>query len=174
MQTDFTHMHANPGYAPPLWWADVEGAAPHAAPHAAQPAGRIATVDHEFIALLNAFRSTGGLLRGDTLADQMQLRGLGGYAALARWIASGDVLSFAWQEEYWLPAFQFDAGLAVRETSRPIVQQLTGVFDGWACARWLVTPHAALARRTPLECMDAEPGQVLQAARDDHFAALNG
>lgn len=170
MQTSLTHMHAKPGYAPPLWWADAEGAAPQAV----RPAGRIGAADHDFIALLNAFRSTGGLLRGETLADQMQLRGLGGYTALARLIATGDVLSFAWQEEYWLPAFQFDAGLAVRETSRPIVQELTGVFDGWACARWLVTPHAALARRMPLECMDTQPGQVLQAARDDHFAALSG
>jgi hypothetical protein len=170
MQTDFTHMHANLGYAPPLWWADIEGAATQAA----RPARRTATADHDFIALLNAFRPTGGLLRGETLAGQMQLRGLGGYSALARWIATGDVLSFAWQEDYWLPAFQFDADLAVRDASRRIVQELTGVFDGWACAHWLVTPHAALSQRTPLECLESEPGNVLRAARADHFAASRG
>ncbi len=174
MQTSTTPSPATPRCAPPRWWADTEGAAPPATGSAFDPAfgPGSGTADHDFIDLLNAFRPTGGLVRGDALADQMALRGLGGYVALARLIASGEVMSFAWQAEYWLPAFQFDAALALREGSRRIAQELTPVFDGWGCARWLVTPHAALAGQTPLERLDTGVVDVLQAARADRLAAL--
>jgi hypothetical protein len=102
----------------------------------------------------------------------MSLLGTGGYVDLARRLVARELFSFQWQDDFWLPMFQFDpvlllprAGiarlLAAFGTNRDPVDRL----DGWMLARWFVTPDAALDGDTPLSRLDRDPDAVLAAAQ---------
>jgi hypothetical protein len=128
--------------------------------------------DAAFVALLNAYRSTGGLLRGDDLADLLIARGSGDHATLARSIVSGEILCFDWNHTLWVPAFQLDPdSLAAATASRRVLAELSSAFDGWSAAHWFVTPNAWLRECTPIELLGTQLDAVLDAARADSFIA---
>ncbi|MDM0001070.1 DUF2384 domain-containing protein [Variovorax sp. J22P240] len=129
--------------------------------------------DVAFIALLDAYRATGGLLRWHDLAQLQSGRGTGDHASLSRSIASGEILCFEWNQSVWVPAFQLDRrGLGARTETRRVLAELSGVFDGWSATQWFVAPNAWLGDRIPLERMDTHLDAVLDAARADRFAAM--
>ena len=137
-------------------------------------AGPVLPGDAEFVALQQAYRPQGGLVRAEALAACLGAAGCGGYVDLARRIVAGQLFSFEWHHDIWLPVFQLDPGtLAVREGPRRVLDELRGVLDGWALARWHVQPHAALGGRLPLDLLAPAPpagaaeglAQVLDAAR---------
>ncbi|MGJ7507564.1 hypothetical protein [Variovorax sp. GT1P44] len=128
--------------------------------------------DAAFIALLSAFRPTGGLFRGDELADLLIARRSGDHASLARSIVSGEILCFDWNRTLWIPAFQLDRdSLAAGIATRRVLAELSRIFDGWSAAHWFVAPNAWLQERAPIELLDAQFDAVLHAARAQCFAA---
>jgi len=131
--------------------------------------------DTEFVGLQDAYRRSGGLARGESLARRMSLLGPGGYVDLARRIVGGQVFSFQWHQDFWLPLFQFDAAqLVPRDASRRVLSELRGALDGWAVAHWYVRPDASLGERTPLEVLDTDLPAVLAAARRTRAETLAG
>ncbi len=122
--------------------------------------------DRDFVALQTCLRPTGGLARGDDLALRLGEGEPGGHARLARLIVSGQLFSFAWLGNYWLPMFQFHAaGLGLRDEPRAVLRELVEVLDGWSLALWFVQPCTCLAGRCPLALLFSDLPAVLQAAR---------
>lgn len=130
------------------------------------------TCDAEFVALQAGYRPHGGLVRAGSLAACLDAAGAGGYVELARRIVAGQLFSFQWHDDAWVPLFQLDRStLALREAPRRVLAELQGVYDGWGLARWHVRPHAALGGQCPLDLLaDALPA-VLAAARGDRARA---
>lgn len=126
----------------------------------------LAPNDEGFVALQGALRASGGLARCDELALGLQRRQAGGYVSLARLIVTQRVTSFAWNNSFWLPMFQFDASnLSLRPEHQPALAELIDVLDGWALALWFVQGNASLSGCTPLALLHSDPEAVFQAAR---------
>ncbi len=126
--------------------------------------------DSAFTGLVQAYRSSGGLVRGDDVADWLRDSGRGGHGTLARWIVSGEILGFEWQHALWIPMFQIDpATLVVRSGARQVLAQMGSAFDGWSLALWFVQPNSWLQDRRPLDLLDSALPDVLEAARADRF-----
>lgn len=124
--------------------------------------------DAEFVALRDAYRSHGGIERGDDLARWLDSRDCGNFIGLARWIVAGEVFSFAWNDTFWIPMFQFDlATLALRPGARLVLAELAPLLDGWDLVQWFVRPHEALGRRRPLDLFESHLPAVLAVARTD-------
>lgn len=127
--------------------------------------------DLEFITLQEAYRSRGGLVSGESLARRMSDAGKVGYVDLARRIVGGQVFSFQWHHDFWLPLFQFHPeDLVPLEAPRRVTRLLRDVLDGWAVAHWYVTPAQALDGRSPLALLDADLPAVLAAAQAERQA----
>jgi hypothetical protein len=127
--------------------------------------------DAEFAVLQDAYRASGGMARGESLARRMSLVGTGGYIDLARRIVGGQLFSFQWHQDFWLPLFQFDPEhLLPREGPRRVLAELRGALDGWGVARWFVTPCPALEGRTPLALLDVDLPAVLAVAHAERVA----
>lgn len=127
--------------------------------------------DAQFVSLQDAYRSHGGLSRGDALADRMSLTGAGGYLDLARLIVGGQLFSFYWHQDFWLPLFQFDPQrLEPLEAPRRVLAALRGALDGWAIASWYATPAVALGGETPLARLDSDLPAVLALADAERLA----
>jgi hypothetical protein len=128
--------------------------------------------DHAFIELLNAFRGHGGLLRGNELADALVRTGRGNYSALARAILDCRIVSFEWNQEYWLPAFQIEANsMNLTAGSARVLTELVGVLDGWETASWFVTPNECLKGDLPVARIRDYADDVVNAARVERFIA---
>ncbi|MES2945688.1 MAG: hypothetical protein V4772_22700 [Pseudomonadota bacterium] len=126
-----------------------------------------------FAALLAAFRSTGGTLRGDEFAQLFADRGHDDIAALARRLVAGEIFSFEWHNTSWVPMFQFDyPTLAVKPGARHVLLELAGVFDGWMLAAWLAQPNSWLTGARPVELLASNQKAVLAAAQADRTIAL--
>lgn len=123
-----------------------------------------------FAALRVAFRASGGLARGDDIALLLADRGRGDYVSLARLIGAGEVFGFEWQRSFWIPMFQFDPrDLSIRPGSRQVLAELASAFDGWRLATWFTEPNAWLDAARPIDLIDVDPAEVVQAARADRF-----
>lgn len=129
--------------------------------------------DAEFRALQEAYRSTGGIGRGESLAQRMSLIGTGGYVDLARRLVQREVFSFQWHDDFWLPMFQFDAhlltpcgaiGRVLAALLGPGRERASRAPDGWALAHWFVTPDEMLEGLTPLCLIDVRTDAVIAAA----------
>ena len=137
-----------------------------------RPASSVdAARDRQFAMMLRAFRETGGLARGDEVADALVQRGVGDLSQLARWIVSREVLSLDWKGEVWVPWFQFDLRtMALREAAPRVTAELVPAFDRWQQALWFATPNVWLDERLPADVLATDPAGVMSAARADRFA----
>ena len=132
----------------------------------------VAQRDVAFVALLSAYRATGGLLRVDDLVHLMGSRCSGDPASLSRSIAAGEILCFDWNQTLWVPVFQLDReSLGAGMATRRLLAELCGAFDGWAAAHWFVAANPWLGECTPLELLGTHLEAVLDAARADSFIA---
>lgn len=133
----------------------------------AQPLG-----DSAFVALRAAYRSTGGVARGDEIAAWANLKGQGDYLSLNRAIVAGELFSFAWNNAFWLPMFQFDLhDLSVRPEVRWVLADLGKAFDGWELAVWFAEPNAWLQGRRPVDLLETAFPEVVLAAQADLYIA---
>ena len=128
--------------------------------------------DRDFIAMLAAYRATGGIARTDDLARMLNEQRRAGLDGLAGLIARGTVFGFEWRGAFWLPMFQFEPhDLTLKPAPRQVVAELTAEFDGWAMAVWFAQPNSWLYDRRPVDLLDSQLNQVLEAARTDRFIA---
>lgn len=128
--------------------------------------------DRDFIAMLAAYRATGGIARTDDLARMLNEQRRAGLDGLAGLIASGTVFGFEWRRAFWLPMFQFEPhDLTLKPAPRQVVAELTDEFDGWALAVWFAHQNSWLQGRRPVDLLDSQLTQVLEAARADRFIA---
>lgn len=125
-----------------------------------------------FAAIALAYQSSGGIFRAE---DLVRLAGLGNEhdpAELISLITSGQILSFQWQQNYWVPMFQFEiGGMLQKNCARRVILELTDTFDDWEKVVWFVQPNAWLDRATPLALLEEQLPKVVDAARADSVVA---
>lgn len=122
--------------------------------------------DRCFVGMLRAFRETGGLARGDEVAELLAQRGAGDVSRLARWIVAREVIAFDWRGELWVPLFQFNlADMSLRTDVRQVARALGPTLDSWGIAVWFSTANAELDGRAPVDVLVDDP-QALLAAVD--------
>jgi len=125
----------------------------------------------DFATLRAAFSGSGGLARGDELAQLLQDRCRGDFLSLARLIAARRIFSFPWHHSLWVPMFQFDPlDLSIRDTPQQVAAHLAGGLDGWALALWFALPNRCLAGWRPVDLLHSNLPAVLRAAADREAA----
>jgi len=143
----------------------------------ALPAGPVprpltdANSDATFAAMRAAYQARGGFARGDDLARLLEDRGCGDFASLARLIVAGEVFGFEWRHAFWIPMFQLADDLSVKPGLKAVLAELASEYDGERLAAWFVEPNAWLDEAQPIDVLDANAAEVLQAARADRFVA---
>ena len=126
--------------------------------------------DQQFVEMLNAFRSSGGLARAQEVLELCLHRGGPDEATLARWMLRREVLSFDWYADSWMPMFQFDpVEMTPLPVLQPVLAELNGVYAPWELANWFVQPNAWLAGGLPADNLARAARGVLDAARADRF-----
>ena len=129
-----------------------------------------ALLDRPFGPLLQAYRSTGGIERGDDLAHMLRERRRSDVASLAQSIVSHEIFGFRWNHDFWLPMCQFDlSDLSIKPWSHQLLAELPEDLDGWAVSAWLAEPNVQLRGQRPIDLLDTSVSLVLQAARADPF-----
>lgn len=119
-----------------------------------------------FIAMLEAYRPTGGLAPGNFLHQSLQDHQRGDLSRLARLIVDRRVFVFDWRGESWIPMFQFDGhDLACKPGPALVRAELKALLSGWAIAAWFSRPNAVLDGRRPVNMLESDLGSVLEAAR---------
>lgn len=134
----------------------------------AEPCGR------DFAVLRDAYRASGGIARGDDLARMLNERQCGDFVSLAMLILAREVFAFQWQQSFWVPMFQFDLhDLAVKPSvnARAVLLELVDQFDGWELALWFAQPSHWLHGARPVDLLNSNLAEVLEAARTDRFIA---
>lgn len=141
--------------------------APNAANFSAQPVEE-SCADHQFIALLEGYRRSGGLARGQEVFALARRCQPGTVEPLANWIVNAEVICFGWQSKMWLPLFQFNS---FDMTPQPGLNQamaaLRPAYDTWELAKWFVQANPWLAGQAPADTLLVDPAAVLHAARAD-------
>ena len=133
-----------------------------------------ACTDDQFVAMLNAYRGSGGLARDGELVALSRHRSGPDADTLAKWIAEREVIGFEWQSRTWLPVFQFNLFDMTRPPAlEQVLAELNPVYDSWELANWFAQPNPWLADRVPAETLELDPFSVLQAARASRFIANN-
>jgi len=119
-----------------------------------------------FIAMLEAYRATGGLVPGNFLRRSLQVHQRGDLVHLVRLIVDRRIFVLDWRDDSWIPMFQFDAhDLSCRPGVALVRAELTGLSSGWAVAAWFAQPNALLEGRRPVNLMASDLAHVLHAAR---------
>jgi hypothetical protein len=67
--------------------------------------------------------------------------------------------------------FQFSADLRLKPGLKEVLAELASEYDGQRLAAWFVEPNAWLGEALPIDVLETNPGEVLQAARADRFVA---
>ena len=121
---------------------------------------------HDFIALLEAFRATGGAAPGDIMGSLLEEHQVGNVVSLAKLIYTGQVFGFEWSASLWIPMFQFAANdLALKAGAQSVRAQLPSMGSGWNVAAWFAAPNAQLDGRSPADSLDSDLAAVMRAAQ---------
>ena len=153
-----------------LW----HGFAPRAVPwQVSQPTDSDSVSPHvseQFLGMLEAYRTSGGLLRAQEAAARCRPRGGTPAHALAGWISDRKVVSFEWLSRVWLPVFQFNCADMSRQSGLDdVLAELVPIFDHWELADWFATPNPWLDNTAPADMLASAAPEVLQAARAERF-----
>jgi hypothetical protein len=128
---------------------------------------------NDFDAMARSYADTGGLLGADELAGRIAQSVSNSVGTVARWIVGRRVLSFQWQDGYWLPAFQFaPPSFTLRAPMDAVLEELVPVLDDWSLARWCCSPNEWLAGHTPANALHQYQREVVDAARAHRFALM--
>ena len=130
-----------------------------------------ACADAEFAAMRAAYQSRDGFARGDDLARLLEECNRGNLVGLARWIVAGEVFGFEWRHTLWIPMFQFGGDLTLKPGLKAVLAELASEYDGLRLAAWFVEPNAWLDDALPIDMLESNADEVLQAARADRFVA---
>ena len=122
--------------------------------------------DHQFVAMLDGYRPSGGLAACPELLGLCRRHCGADGTILARWIVERAVVSFEWQSQTWFPLFQFRAtNFTPSARLRPLLAQLSENYNPWSAAHWFVIPNPRLGGRVPVSLLDTDLGAVLAAAQ---------
>lgn len=134
------------------------------------PCAQQGHVDHQFVAILNACRGSGGLARAQEVVALLRRHGVADGPTLANWIDGREVIGFEWQSQTWLPLFQFNRFDMTRQPELDqVFAQLNPVYNRWQLASWFARPNPWLADRMPADTLELDPAAVLQAARAERL-----
>ncbi|WP_295960683.1 antitoxin Xre/MbcA/ParS toxin-binding domain-containing protein [Rhodoferax sp.] len=129
-------------------------------------------VDMQFIALLDAYRPSGGLARTQETLELFMRRGGPDLATVARWMAGREVLCLDWHAQSWMPVFQFDlVDMVPLPQLALVLAELNPVYPPWALAAWFAQPNPWLEGERPADVLVSDAADVLNAARADRFVA---
>ena len=132
-------------------------------------APRVCT-DEQFVAMLNAYRGSGGLVRDGELLALFRRSSGPDADTLANWIAQREVIGFEWQSRTWFPVFQFrHLDMERQPALGQVFAELIPAYDSWDLADWFAQPNPWLADRVPAETLELDSFAVLQAARVGRF-----
>lgn len=128
--------------------------------------------DRAFIALHNAYRPHGGLMRVHRPAADTTAASAGQTRVVSDLVDAGELFALWWYDALWIPMFQLHMpAVVVAAKPQRVVAELGSGFDGWALAGWFVRPNSWLADNSPIECLGSRLPAVLDAARADRFVA---
>ena len=128
--------------------------------------------NHQFIAMLNAYRSSGGLARAQEVAAMCGLQGTTQVNNLAGCIVRRQVVSLEWQGKIWLPLFQFNTvDMRLQPGLAGVMAELVVAMDDWEIANWFSLPNPWLADCIPADKLAAAAPDVLNAARAERYVA---
>ena len=119
-----------------------------------------------FIALLEAFRATGGTAPGAIVGRLLEEHQVGNAVSLAKLIYTGQAFGFEWRDSLWIPMFQFDANdLVLKASAQSVRAELPSLWSGWNVATWFAAPNVRLDGRSPADRLDRDLEAVVQAAQ---------
>jgi hypothetical protein len=119
-----------------------------------------------FIALLEAFRPTGGTAPGDIVGRLLEEHHVGISVSLAKLIYTGQVFGFEWRASLWIPMFQFDANdLTLKTEPQRVRAELPPLWSGWMQASWFASPNAWLDGRSPVDLLVSDIDAVMRASQ---------
>jgi hypothetical protein len=119
-----------------------------------------------FIALLEAFRATGGTAPGQIVGRLLEDHQVGQAISMAKLVDTGQACGFEWRGSLWMPMFQFDADdLALKAGVQDVRAELPSLWSGWQVATWFASANARLDGHRPADWLDAELEAVVQAAQ---------
>jgi hypothetical protein len=119
-----------------------------------------------FVALLEAFRATGGTAPGEVVGRLLDEHRVGNVVSLAKLIYTGQVFGFEWRESPWIPMFQFDADdLSLKAPVQRVRAELPTLASGWALASWFAGPNERLDGCRPVDMLETDLEAVFRAAR---------
>jgi hypothetical protein len=126
----------------------------------------------QHLAMVDAYRRSGGLLSGDEVALLLREHASQPLSVIARWIVTRRVVSYVWQSQTLVPMFQFDrSDMSLRRGTSEVVDELADTFDDWELAAWFAEPNSWLHGAAPVEMIEVDQRAVQQAARADRFVA---
>lgn len=122
-------------------------------------------VDQQFMAMLDAFRPSGGLACGPEVFALFARRRGADAGTLAGWIVNRKVICFEWQCRMWLPLFQFQLQNMTPEAGlREVLEVLRFDHSPWEMAQWFSRPHPWLADQMLCDALGHDPAGVRNAA----------
>jgi hypothetical protein len=129
--------------------------------------------NHQFIAMLDAFRRSGGLAQAYEVVALFLARGDADISSLAQRILQRKVISIEWQSKIWLPLFQFNRDdMTPQPGLAPVLTELNPVYPAWDMAHWFSRPHPWLDGHTPADTLRTDATAVLNAAHFDRLIAV--
>jgi hypothetical protein len=124
----------------------------------------------QFVTMLNAFRSSGGLAREQEVAVHIKNHWVNDVSPLAGWLFKREICGFQWQSKLWIPLFQFNpSSLTLRAGLNAVMSELASIYDDWEIATWFAEPNPWLADCAPADVLAVAPTQVHHAARAERF-----
>jgi hypothetical protein len=118
-----------------------------------------------FVALLEAFRTTGGTAPAEVLGRMLDdLHGCPAHD-LAELLQLGKVFGFEWRGNLWIPMFQFELeSLEVKRAPQAVRAELPSQWAGWTLAGWFACAHTLLNGQRPVDVLDTSHKAVMHAA----------
>ena len=119
----------------------------------------------QFIALLQAFRSTGGTTTEKVVSGLLSEHRYAGNDSLNSLIGAGQVFGFVWRRDLWIPMFQFDTDLlSIKPAVQEVRASLPASWSGWTTASWFAHPQDALCGGRPVDLLDDDLEALIAAA----------
>lgn len=128
--------------------------------------------NHQFIAMLNGYRRSGGLAQAKEVASMCHRSGTGSLGLLADGIVKRHLISIDWQSRIWLPLFQFNRPeMSLREGLRDVLAELVVACSAWDIAYWFSQPNPWLFHGAPADMLARSVQDVVHAARAERYVA---
>jgi hypothetical protein len=85
-----------------------------------------------------------------------------------RWRKEGRIFAVEHRGQTYFPALQFDPATGrPRDVVARLIKTLAPYYQGWALALWFAGAHAWLDGKRPVEMLERDPGNVLDAAKKE-------